>query len=104
MTLIFLCVKEDEIFEKKNDISSQGRAAVSRHIKDVGRLLTATELRSADRYWHVRQNGERTGIYPSEYKPFAVGIMWNMMAQVSVKYSHSFMIYFPTYRLTSPYL
>ena len=50
----------------------------------MGRLLTATELRAADRYWHVRQTGEKSGIYPSQYKPMVVGIMWNMMVQVSL--------------------
>ena len=53
-------------------------------MKDVGRLLTATEIRSADRYWHVRQTGPKSGIYPPQYKPLVVGIMWNMMAQVSL--------------------
>eukprot|EP00551_Chaetoceros_affinis_P012648 CAMPEP_0203685684 /NCGR_PEP_ID=MMETSP0090-20130426/48675_1 /ASSEMBLY_ACC=CAM_ASM_001088 /TAXON_ID=426623 /ORGANISM="Chaetoceros affinis, Strain CCMP159" /LENGTH=416 /DNA_ID=CAMNT_0050554887 /DNA_START=424 /DNA_END=1674 /DNA_ORIENTATION=+ len=62
-------------------IENQAKASVARHIRDVGRLLTATELRSADRYWHVRQTGPKSGIYPPEYKPLVVGIMWNMMAQ-----------------------
>lgn len=61
-----------------------GKAKVARHVRDVGRLLTATELRSADTYWHVRQSGPKSGIYPPEYKPLVVGIMWNMMAQVSL--------------------
>jgi len=43
--------------------------------------MGATELRSADRYWHVRQSGPKSGIYPPQYKPLVVGIMWNMMAQ-----------------------
>jgi endo-1,3(4)-beta-glucanase len=57
-------------------------AKVSRHIREVGRLLTSTELRSADRYWHVRQEGPKSGIYPPQYKPHVVGIMWSMMAQL----------------------
>ena len=58
------------------------KAFDSRHIRDVGRLLTATELRSADRYWHVRKSSNAGDIYPKQYKPLVVGIMWNMMAQV----------------------
>jgi hypothetical protein len=68
-----------------SDIDSQGKASVSRHVREVGRLLTATEIRSADRYWHVRQTGPKSGIYPPQYKPMVVGIMWNMMAQVRMK-------------------
>lgn len=70
-----------ENWENDEDIESPAKAAVSRHIREVGRLLTATELRSADRYWHVRQTGPKSGIYPEQYKPLVVGIMWNMMAQ-----------------------
>jgi endo-1,3(4)-beta-glucanase len=63
------------------DDDNKAKTAVSKHIREVGRLLTATELRSADRYWHVRQTGPKAGIYPPQYKPLVVGIMWNMMAQ-----------------------
>lgn len=66
-----------------DDNSSEGQKKVTicRHIRDVGRLLTSTEIRSADRYWHVRQEGPKAGVYPVQYKPYAVGIMWQMMAQ-----------------------
>jgi len=60
---------------------SRSKATVSRHIRDVGRLLTATEIRSADRYWHVRQDRNGDDVYPIQYEPHVVGIMWNMMAQ-----------------------
>jgi len=61
-----------------DDETSDKKASVSRHIREVGRLLTSTELRSADRYWHVRQTGPKSGIYPKQYKPLVVGIMWNV--------------------------
>jgi len=66
-----------------SDSSGEGsdEAATSRHIKDVGRLLTATELRAADRYWHVRHTGPKSGIYPKQYTPKVVGMLWNMMAE-----------------------
>ena len=70
-----------KVFEQGKDTDSRGKASVSRHIRDTGRLLTSTELRSADRYWHVRQTGKDSNIYPKQYKPLVVGIMWNMMAQ-----------------------
>lgn len=67
-----------DIWSRQNDNEGKARAARSRHIRDVGRLLTSTELRSADRYWHVRQTGPMKGIYPEQYKPLVVGIMWNV--------------------------
>jgi len=57
------------------------KALAAHHISNVGQLLTATEIRAADRYWHVRHSGPKTGIYPKQYKPLVVGIMWNMMVQ-----------------------
>lgn len=68
-------------WSEDNSSEGQKKVSISRHIRDVGRLLTSTEVRSADRYWHVRQEGPKSGIYPSQYTPYAVGIMWQMMAQ-----------------------
>uniref|UniRef100_A0A7R9WNG1 glucan endo-1,3-beta-D-glucosidase n=1 Tax=Craspedostauros australis TaxID=1486917 RepID=A0A7R9WNG1_9STRA len=48
---------------------------------NVGRLLTATEVRSAQRYWHVVQNDEALRIYPKQYTHKVVGIVWSTMAQ-----------------------
>ena len=63
---------------KDADVASPAKATRARHIRDVGRLLTATEVRSADRYWHVRQRGPKSGIYPEQYSQYGVGIMWNV--------------------------
>lgn len=53
----------------------------ARHIRDVGCLLTATELRSADNYWHVSHSNKKKRIYPKQYTPLVVGMLWNTMAQ-----------------------
>jgi len=53
----------------------------SLHVRDVGRLLTSTELRSADRYWHVRLDDPSRQVYPKEYNEPVIGILWNCMAQ-----------------------
>lgn len=66
-----------EIFKDGDSAKEQ----IARHMRDVGRLLVSTELRSADRYWHVRHEGPKSGIYPPQYSPFVVGIMWTMMGQ-----------------------
>jgi hypothetical protein len=56
-------------------------ASVSEAIRKVGSLLTKTEIRSTQRYYHVRQNDERKRIYPEIYKQNVVGILWSTMAQ-----------------------
>jgi endo-1,3(4)-beta-glucanase len=57
------------------------KAATSLEIKKVGQLMTATELRSAKTYFHVRQNDESKRIYPKVYTANVVGILWQTMAQ-----------------------
>lgn len=48
----------------------------------MGRLLLATELRSAKTYWHVQKPGPNvTRIYPAIYSPRVVGMLWSMLAQ-----------------------
>ena len=66
-----------EAWARDEGEAGPAKAARSRHIRDVGRLLTATEVRSADRYWHVRQEGPKAGIYPG-YQEYAIGMMWNV--------------------------
>lgn len=43
--------------------------------------MTATEIRSAQRYWHVYQNDESKQVYPSAYGTNVIGILWSTMAQ-----------------------
>ena len=70
---------------KDADSASIGKAKKARLIKNVGRILTATEVRSADRYWHVRQTGPKSGIYPEQYKQHGVGILWNVSTSKSTQ-------------------
>ncbi|GMH53169.1 hypothetical protein TrLO_g11715 [Triparma laevis f. longispina] len=65
----------DKSVTQNNNKDAQTAAS----IRDMSRLLLATELRSADRYWHVRKKVNR--IYPKEYTPLVVGMLWSMMAQ-----------------------
>jgi endo-1,3(4)-beta-glucanase len=52
-------------------------------VRDMGRLLAATEIRSAITYWHVQEPGAAgvSRIYPDIYAPKVVGMMWSMLAQ-----------------------
>jgi len=71
-------------WEQDKDISNGAKyeyISKSRHIRDVGRLLTATELRAADRYYHLSHLDKKERIYPKEYTPLVVGMLWNTMAQ-----------------------
>ena len=43
-------------------------------VRRVGKLLTASELRSARKYYHVKRN-EVVKIYPSAYTPHVIGIV-----------------------------
>jgi hypothetical protein len=57
------------------------KVAAAKEIMRVGKLMTATEIRSTKRYWHVTQNDENKRIYPSAYKQNVIGILWSTMAQ-----------------------
>lgn len=53
-------------------------------IRDMGRLLMATEIRSTQTYWHV-QAPDTPGVnrvYPEIYKPKVIGMMWSVLAQL----------------------
>jgi endoglucanase Acf2 len=47
----------------------------------VGQLMTATEMRSTQKYWHVLQNVPSERIYNEIYDANVVGIIWTSMVQ-----------------------
>jgi Glycosyl hydrolase family 81 C-terminal domain len=57
-----------------------GKVAAAQAIYRYGEVLFASEVRSADRYWHVIEYSTRRQ-YPVQYKPHVVGILWTTMAQ-----------------------
>lgn len=64
------------------DPSMLKSAAIARRVSLMGRLLAATEVRSAERYWHVLHGDTPSKtIYPRQYRPSVVGMMWQTMAQ-----------------------
>jgi len=65
----------------ENNPASKENALTAAHIRDIGRLLTSTEVRAADTYYHVRHDAKSRKVYPSTYAPWVVGMMWSMMAQ-----------------------
>ncbi|KAL7557473.1 hypothetical protein ACA910_019321 [Epithemia clementina (nom. ined.)] len=66
------------IFEKSDESKEEYQRAVE--VRRVGKLMTASELRATKMYYHVNRD-EEIKIYPSEYTPHVVGIMWQTMAQ-----------------------
>ena len=62
------------------EVRSQANQVTAQRVHRAGQVLTATELRSARQYWHVMKD-ESIKIYPSEYTPRVVGMLWQTMAQ-----------------------
>jgi len=59
-----------------SDLSKNDNANRASRVRDMGRLLTATEIRSAERYWHVLHGDLASNtIYPKVYRPSAVGMV-----------------------------
>lgn len=67
--------------EAWNNAMVQSKASIARNIKQVGQLMAATELRSTNRYWHIKRKNQAKEIYPKEYRENVVGILWQTMAQ-----------------------
>lgn len=54
---------------------------VAAQIQQLGAVLTATELKSARRYWHL-ESRDGIKVFPKEYTRGAVGMLWQCMAQL----------------------
>lgn len=65
------------VFEAAGSRHDQMRAV---EVRRVGMLMTASELRAAKKYYHVKRN-QKVKIYPDTFTPHVVGIMWQTMAQ-----------------------
>ena len=61
--------------------SEYPNAITASRIRDLGRLLAATEIRSAKAYWHSMKSDSPGRLYPPAYTPPAVGMLWSTMAQ-----------------------
>ncbi len=65
---------------------------VAENIYNIGRVLTATELRSAKRYWQVSHTQSTQTTFDSTYQHNVVGILWSSK------------VFFGTWFGNSPYL
>jgi len=74
---LFGQVMEKE-WERKGDGQKQEAAKA---VRNVGRLLAATEIRSVQRYWHISKSDASLKVYPDAYNHNVIGIVWSSMAQ-----------------------
>ena len=78
-----------------HDLSVEKNVDVARRVSLIGRLLTATEVRSARRYWHVLHGDTPSkSIYPEQYKPAVVGMMWQTMVQAQTWFGNAMFLVF----------
>merc|ERR1719284_611640 len=80
------------VFENTGDLQ---KASVAKAMHNVGLSLTATEIRSTQNYWHVRQNNdERDRRFPALYKASVVGILWETMVEFTTFFGNApYLIY-----------
>ena len=53
---------------------------IARQVRDAGKLLTLSEVRAANRYWHVWSSNDHVNTYPEEYTQLTVGMLYETQA------------------------
>jgi len=68
--------------DKKSEADWKAHSTASL-VWQMGRLLMTTEVKSAQRYWHVRAPAFGVKrVYPDVYEPKVVGMLWSMLAEL----------------------
>jgi endoglucanase Acf2 len=77
------------------DAGDTEKASVAKMIHNVGLTLTATEIRSTQKYWQVRQNvDESEKRFPALYTASVVGILWETYVQFTTWFGNApYLIY-----------
>jgi len=77
------------------DVGDFEMASVAKMMHKIGLTLTATEIRSAQEYWQVRQNvNDSEKIYPEGYTAGVVGILWETSAEFTTWFGNApYLIY-----------
>jgi len=80
------------IFQDAGDTNNM---SVAKMMHKIGLTLTATEIRSTQKYWQVRQNVEDSEkIYPGAYTASVVGVLWETFAQFTTWFGNApYLIY-----------
>lgn len=80
-----------DVMQKEGGTKEEKESA--KLIQNTGELLTMTEIKAANRYWHVYSSDTHNNTYPAEYKEPVVGMLYDTMA--------SFQTWFSSYPLVS---
>ncbi|KAG7370819.1 glycosyl hydrolase family 81 protein [Nitzschia inconspicua] len=80
------------VFRKNGDVENASKAEM---MQNIGMSLTATEIRSTQKYWHVLQDVDDSDrIYPREYEANVIGILWSTFVQFGTWFGNSpYLIY-----------
>jgi endo-1,3(4)-beta-glucanase len=70
------------------EISRDDKVEAAKLVRDVGQLLTVTEVKAANRYWHVWQSDTHNRTYPLAYKQPVVGMLYETMASFQTWFSY----------------
>jgi endo-1,3(4)-beta-glucanase len=70
-----------------SDSGSNEQLETAKIIRNAGQLLTATELRAANNYWHVWSSKTHANTYPAAYKQPVVGMLYETMASFQTWFS-----------------
>jgi endo-1,3(4)-beta-glucanase len=66
-----------DLFDKEGDGDKLATATL---VRNAGQLLTSTELRATNSYWHVWSSPSHVNTYPEAYKQPVVGMLYETMA------------------------
>eukprot|EP01041_Mallomonas_annulata_P006550 gene6550-13248_t len=70
------------MFSRRLTLADEKNYETTKLVEEMGRLLMTTEIKSAQRYWHVRAPGFGVKrVYPDSYTPKVVGMLWSMLAE-----------------------
>ena len=77
------------------DAGDTDKASVAKMMHNIGLTLTATEIRSTQKYWQVQQNvDESEKRFPELYTASVVGILWETFVQFTTWFGNApYLIY-----------
>ena len=70
-----------------SDSGDNDQVRTAKLIQNAGQLLTTTELRAANRYWHVWSSKTHVNTYPAAYEQPVVGMLYDTMASFQTWFS-----------------
>jgi len=77
------------------DAGDANMVSVAKRMHNIGLTLTATEIRSTQRYWQVQHSGDGSkDIFPELYAASVVGILWETSAEFTTWFGNApYLIY-----------